>query len=329
MSIDKLTIAIPTYNRSALLRECLDSVVSQHIEGVNIFISDNASTDETFAVSKAYLEKYPFIEYSRNNENIGPDANFLKCFKEASGKFVHLLSDDDILLPGAVSNIISLIDSNADIAIIRTNCCSFEKHFDPNKLSKSDYTISKNIIFNNKNDFLEHVGFSSVFMSTIIYSKKSLEKISCPEKYIGTNLLQTHLIFECLAKGGKGVVMSATCVAARVGMPVGFNLYRVLVIEWKKVLFSTCVSLGYARDSLRKVYNQSISTNLSNIVKNAHLIEERYGMVFCSIFLDTWQFPLAWIYLYPFSLLPSNLLRLLAALKKQVKKYTCLAFGCE
>ena len=319
MSKNKLTIAIPTYNRSTLLRECLESIVHQRIDGVNIFISDNASTDETFAVVRFYSEKYSFIAYSRNSENIGPDANFLKCFKESTGKFVHLLSDDDILLPGAVSNIIRLIDSNDDIAIIRTNCCAFNRTFNINGCGEPAYKITGDILFNDKNKFLEYIGFSSIFMSTTIYNKKKLLTITNPERYIGTNLLQTHLIFECLAKGGMGVVMSYTCVAARVGVPVGFNLYRVLVVEWKKVLFSTCLSLGYDRASLRKVYNQSISENLSNIVKNSHLIEERYGTVFCSIFLDTWQFPLAWIYLYPFSLLPSNLLRLLATLKKRVK----------
>lgn len=324
-----MTIAIPTFNRHCYLKELLDSIVPQINDRVEVLIKDNASTDDTQNIAMEYLLKYPFIRYSRNSENIGPDANFLKCFKESSGKFVHLLSDDDILLPGAVSNIIRLIDSNDDIAIIRTNCCAFNRTFIINGCCEPAYKITGDILFNDKNRFLEYIGYSSIFMSTTIYNKKKLLTITNPERHIGTNLLQTHLIFECMAKGGKGVVMSSTCVAARVGMPVGFNLYRVLVVEWKKVLFSTCLSLGYDPSSLRKVYNQSISENLSKIVSDAHLIEERYGTVFFSIFRDTWQFPLAWIYLYPFSLLPSNLLRLLAALKKRIKKYTCLAFGCE
>lgn len=316
----KLTIAIPTFNRCDYIAECLDSIVNQIIDGVEIYIKDNASTDDTCEVVKNYKSKYPFIRYSKNDQNIGPDANFLLCLQEGRGDYIHLMSDDDILLPGAVSAILKTIDSQTDIAIIRTNCCSFEKQFNPKLIGKPAYDISEKIIFNDKNEFLQYVGFASVFMSTTVYNKQIVNRVSNPSRYIGTNLLQTHLIYECLAINSKAIILSDVCIAARIGMSVRFDLCRVLVIEWKKVLYETCMRCNYDIKTVRHAYNATIKANLAGIIRDVHISEPSYGSVFKLIFSATWMFPSAWLFLYPYALLPKSILKLLSMVKKRINK---------
>ncbi len=99
-----LTIAIPTYNRSRYLAELLEVLQPQLSDElrVELLIADNASTDETPALCKRLIDGGLACRYIRNAANIGADANFLLCFSEARGKYVWLLGDDDIVLPGAL-----------------------------------------------------------------------------------------------------------------------------------------------------------------------------------------------------------------------------------
>lgn len=318
-----LTIAIPTYNRAQLLIESLDSLVNQVEAGVEILVNDNASTDNTRDVVHRYQAMYPFIRYSRNDQNLGADGNFLVCLQTGRGDFIQLLSDDDVLIPGAIHKILQTIKSHNELSIIRTNCCAFQNQLDLDNLAKPAYPISSNIIFNNKNEFLGYVGFASIFMSPTIYNKKIFNQISNPSRFIGTHLLQTHLLFECLAVNNNAVIIADVCVAARVGMPVGFNQIRVLVTEWRKVLYETCVKCNYSKKIIRKVFDETIRNNMPNTVRESHLSEHVFGSTFKLIFSDTWKFPSAWLFVYPYALLPSWLLRKLSVVKsylRQVRK---------
>ena len=156
-------------------------------------------------------------------------------------------------------------------------------------------------------------------MSTTVYNRHVFNQVAAPSKYIGTNLLQTHLLFECLAKSEESIIISEVCVAARVGMPVGFDMVKVLVVNWKNVLYGTCLRCCYNRKVIYYIYNQHIKNNLSAIIRDAHINESSYGYVFRMIFRSTWMFPAAWLFLYPYSLLPKRILRYLSYIKRALR----------
>nr|WP_260439156.1 glycosyltransferase [Flavobacterium branchiophilum] len=60
-------------------------------------MSNNASTDETEAVIKKYEAMGMPIQYYKNEQNIGADGNFEKCFSKALGKYVWIFGDDELL----------------------------------------------------------------------------------------------------------------------------------------------------------------------------------------------------------------------------------------
>jgi glycosyltransferase involved in cell wall biosynthesis len=106
-----LTIGIPTYNRQEKLKKCMDSVVNQQVDGnVEILISDNASKDATQEyVKKVISSKNSVISYVRNKTNEGFDNNILNIYKNAKGRYVWFLSDDDEMLPGALGRVIEAL----------------------------------------------------------------------------------------------------------------------------------------------------------------------------------------------------------------------------
>lgn len=100
----RLSICIPTYNRVRYLKELLPSVLDQaDAEGVEVVVSDNASTDDTAEYLRAI--KHPSLRWWTNDVNIGGDRNFLKCVAEARGEYVWLFGDDDIMPAGAVKKV--------------------------------------------------------------------------------------------------------------------------------------------------------------------------------------------------------------------------------
>ncbi len=125
-----ISICIPTYNRAALLENCLSSIISS-TRGSNIefevCISNNGSSDDTESVvSRA--RKHLNIVYEKQNYNIGIPRNFLRVVQLAKGDFVWLIGDDDLLLPGAIERLNSLFSRYPEVDFYFVN--SFHLHTD-------------------------------------------------------------------------------------------------------------------------------------------------------------------------------------------------------
>ncbi|WP_087691071.1 MULTISPECIES: glycosyltransferase family 2 protein [unclassified Pandoraea] len=119
----KLSICIPTYNRSGFLDTLLSSLVAQIAtsgrgDEIEVLVSDNASPDDTPSIAAKYEGA---IRYWRNPENIGPDANFLKLFGQATGSYIWLPGDDDTVRDDTLRYILRMIDTNEfDFLYLRT-----------------------------------------------------------------------------------------------------------------------------------------------------------------------------------------------------------------
>lgn len=115
-----LTIAIPTYNGSQFLEETLRSACSQSLQnpGTSVLVIDNASTDSTPEILDGL--KNQGLEFStvRNDYNLNADRNFEKAVFLATGQYVWLLADDDVLVPGAVSRMMSILTNERPHVVV-------------------------------------------------------------------------------------------------------------------------------------------------------------------------------------------------------------------
>jgi tetratricopeptide (TPR) repeat protein len=94
------TVVIPVYNRSDYLLECLASVLVQWPgpEEMEILVMDNASTLPLFDFVNSIGKGV--IRYYRNQQNIGVLSNHNTGISLSRGQWVHILHDDDCVLPG-------------------------------------------------------------------------------------------------------------------------------------------------------------------------------------------------------------------------------------
>lgn len=92
-----VTVAMPVRNGEAFIREAIASVLQQSFRELVLFISDNASTDQTASIVRAFAQSDPRIEYHRQKENIGLGGNLAFCLQSARTRYVTFLPHDDLL----------------------------------------------------------------------------------------------------------------------------------------------------------------------------------------------------------------------------------------
>jgi glycosyltransferase involved in cell wall biosynthesis len=107
-----VSVCIFNYNYGKYLRECIESVVSQTYENIEICFSDNASDDQSWDIALEYAKRYPHnITVTRNRKNFGSDANFANCFLNVRGKYYIELCSDDALAPTYVSQCVRVMEA--------------------------------------------------------------------------------------------------------------------------------------------------------------------------------------------------------------------------
>ena len=113
-----VTIAIPTFNRARLLKDCILSALSQTYQHFEIVVSDNASTDETVEVLRQFRDRR--LRVIRQRSNIGMLPNWNACLAEAKGDYILFVSDDDRIAPWMLEKCMALVKREPKLPIILT-----------------------------------------------------------------------------------------------------------------------------------------------------------------------------------------------------------------
>ncbi|MEP6784646.1 MAG: glycosyltransferase [Sphingomonadales bacterium] len=107
-----------TFNRGAFIAETLDSVLAQIRPGIELVIVDGASPDNTSEIVTPYLSDWPQMRYYREDTNSGVDADYDKAVSYARGDHIWLMTDDDLLKPGAVDHVLELLEEDPDLVVV-------------------------------------------------------------------------------------------------------------------------------------------------------------------------------------------------------------------
>jgi len=94
MSKPLISICMPTYKRTDLLKKLLDSIAMQTFRDFEILINDNSPDDSVETLVKSYQTKLP-IAYERNEPSISAGSNVIKVMQRATADWVKVMHDDD------------------------------------------------------------------------------------------------------------------------------------------------------------------------------------------------------------------------------------------
>ncbi len=117
MAGQKLTIGMPVYNSETYISESLESLLNQTYSDFTLLISDNASTDGTEEICRAFAQKDARIVYHRNSENIGMSPNFNLVAERCETPFFKWSTADDLWEPTMIEKTMAVIEADPEIAL--------------------------------------------------------------------------------------------------------------------------------------------------------------------------------------------------------------------
>ncbi|MCO5191964.1 MAG: glycosyltransferase [Anaerolineae bacterium] len=124
MSLPRVSVIIPTYNRAHLLPEAIDSVLAQTFQDVEIIVADDGSTDTTAAVVAQYGTQVRYVVGTHRGA-AGAHARNLGL-SYARGEFIGFLDSDDHWLPHKLTQQMVLLDANHDCRWCYTDAVAFD-----------------------------------------------------------------------------------------------------------------------------------------------------------------------------------------------------------
>jgi glycosyltransferase involved in cell wall biosynthesis len=108
----KIFIGMPVYNGGIWLERSLAAIRGQSFSQWELFISDNASEDETQLIAKGHSLLDPRITYYRQDHNIGAVENFKFLLDRAKGEFFIWVAADDLWDSEFLSSCVKLLEKN-------------------------------------------------------------------------------------------------------------------------------------------------------------------------------------------------------------------------
>ncbi|MCO4783722.1 MAG: glycosyltransferase [Candidatus Cloacimonetes bacterium] len=161
-----ISILIPVYNGAPYIEQCLDSVISQSYQNIEILVSDNCSTDNTVDLIKS--PKYTHVRLLVKDDNIGFQKNVHSLISTANGDYAIILCADDFwhsddLLSSYVTNM-----NNDNIAF------QFSSIKYLNEFNNSTYIDSPNYpsFLDGKNFFSGAMATGTPMLSCVLFNLK-------------------------------------------------------------------------------------------------------------------------------------------------------------
>ena len=105
-------IAMATYNGARYLRDQLDSIIAQRHEDWTLYVSDDASTDDTWVILEQYSSHHPQIQLVGNRRQGGPARNFNTALSATTADYVLLTDQDDVWPNDRVERLLSAMTSH-------------------------------------------------------------------------------------------------------------------------------------------------------------------------------------------------------------------------
>ena len=124
-----VSVIVPVYNTAKYLPSCLDSILNQTYQNLEIIIIDDGSTDHSPSIIKSYIPKDPRIKViTQKNQGLSAARN--SGLKKATGQYITFVDSDDTIDPNMLQSMVDALQKHhADIA-----ACSFKEIYPSGKV---------------------------------------------------------------------------------------------------------------------------------------------------------------------------------------------------
>lgn len=112
-----VSIGIPAFEREAFIGEAIRSALAQSYRNIEVIVSDNGSSDGTFARIEEIAAIDGRVRIFRQKNNLGPTRNFEFVLRQSHGEYFLWLGDDDWLDSGYVETCLAKLRANPGLSV--------------------------------------------------------------------------------------------------------------------------------------------------------------------------------------------------------------------
>lgn len=229
-----LTICIPTYNRADCLVALLDTLRTElaALPGrVRVVIGDNASTDHTPEVTRAFVAVVPDTLVLRHKHNLGPDENFCLCIAQVETDYFWIIGDDDLPRRGLIAALLTMLEqAKPDLAYINSKDMDAIASADREPLTSQ--ALDSAMLDRRAFASLIHVGMTFVSGCVI---RRQYAPNEALRRFTGTHLVQLGWVFGALSQGQRFVHIRNHAVFATAGNRGSYAVLRVFGDSFQRI----------------------------------------------------------------------------------------------
>jgi len=249
-----LAIAIPTYNRAAILRENLSLMLEELGRfGVPVYISDDSNDNETEELVLDIKESYPYIYYNKNVPSLGHDKNCIKTLSIPVEEYVWYLGDSIIITPGGIENVLlKIVKYHPDFIAV-------------NAIDRVVGMPSK--VYHDGNVLLRELGWHLTMTGVTIYSSSILRELDTFPVSKFVNFPQMALVFQCFVNGEYSLLWNdKMLITGNVNKRSYWkkDVFKVFLKDWPSCINNLNVIYSNETKEIAKV-SHSLQTGIFNL----------------------------------------------------------------
>lgn len=301
----RLSICIPTYNRAEMLRSALTSIrdaAAHNPITFEVVVNDNASTDTTEAVAKAFADDGLNVRYFRNGENVGANPNLVVAASHAKGDYIWLFGDDDLFLPEALSIVAAALATDPDALVLdfemRDRDCA-------TTLVTSYFGIRETKWFTDRSALLTQVNGKLGLLSCMV-AKRSVWDTVTPgehERFIPTGLNHVYAFYGMLPARPHVGLVHGPVFAQRADNSGGFD-WRKYFIDGFATVYESLGTRGYSQRSVAAAKSANCLAVIARFVTMTRLAGESMRTSWPRLFRYYGGIPVFWLVVVPLLILP-------------------------
>ncbi|MGG3856040.1 glycosyltransferase [Caldifermentibacillus hisashii] len=186
-NVPKVSIIVPIYNVEKYLVNCLDSLVNQTLNEIEVILVDDGSKDDSIKIAESYVNRYSnFKLYFCNNGGPGGARN--TGLDYVTGEYIMFLDSDDMLTSNACQVLYDkALEKNADIVIGKPVWRYQDGSEKP--VEYLEHWFKKDLSTNFRNDYRIAIGFPVVHGKLIKSSLIIENEIQFPSKIVGEDVV--------------------------------------------------------------------------------------------------------------------------------------------
>jgi glycosyltransferase involved in cell wall biosynthesis len=120
-----VSVLVPSYNHETYVVECLESVRGLDYRRLELIVSDDCSSDNTFGIAEQWAERnadrFERILVKQQGKNLGIVRNLQYLFNSAQGEYLVYIASDDAFMPSAILGRVKVFQEKPDIDAIFGN----------------------------------------------------------------------------------------------------------------------------------------------------------------------------------------------------------------